>query len=162
MGVERKGVKTRRTRIINVYNNHLREDQVWVQRGDTVRRQALADVNWDRLMRGRVILLGDFNVPSPEWNLPCGEKRDARGLEALIEEHDLIFNSKPGRATKLTQRDITSIIDLTFTTAEIGALDTWVIVRELATSLDHGVIVYDLVNVDNTVGGMGTSQEVTG
>lgn len=55
-----------------------------------------------------------------------------------------------------------SIINLMFTTREIEAVDFWIIDQELSTMFDHKVIVCDLTNLDETVGGMGTSQEVTG
>lgn len=53
-------------------------------------------------MERRVILLGDFNAHRPEWNLYSGERREVVGLEALIEEYDLILNNDPGKATKPT------------------------------------------------------------
>lgn len=52
-----------------------------------------------------------------------------------------------------------SIIDLTFTTPNIAVLDTCVIEKELSTPLDYEVVVCDWVSVDETVDGMGTSQE---
>lgn len=78
-------------------------------------------------MEYRVILLGDFNAHSSEWNLHSGEKRDAAGLEALIEGYNPTLNNEPGEATNPTQRRITSITDLTSTTRDVGVLDTWII-----------------------------------
>lgn len=74
-------------------------------------------------MEGRVILLGDFNAHSPKWNLHFGERSNAAGLEALVDRHDLILNNELGMVTRPTQRNTTSIIDLTFTTQEIRVLD---------------------------------------
>lgn len=72
------------TQIINVYNNHLRADQVWNQpEGDSWRR-ALADTNWGSLLEGRAILLGDFNANSPEWNLHYGQRSDGAGNKVLL------------------------------------------------------------------------------
>lgn len=78
---------------------------------------------YDDLMEGRVILLGDFNAYSTEWNPHCGENRDAAGIEVLIERHDPILNNELGKAIRPTRRNPTSIIDFTFTTLKIRALD---------------------------------------
>lgn len=84
------------------------------------------------------------------------------GLEVLIERHDLILNNEPTGAIRLTCRNTTSIINLTFITLEIGALDTWVVDEEFSTSSDHEVIVYDFATLDKTVRRITTSQEITG
>lgn len=57
---------------------------------------------------------------------------------------------------------MTSIIDLTFTTAEIRVLDMSIIDEQLPILSDHEVIVCGLTNMKESVGGMGTSQVVTG
>lgn len=54
-----------------------------------------------------------------------------------------------------------SVIDLMFTMPELGALDLWVIDKELATLPDHELIVFDTANLDVTIGSLSTSQEVT-
>lgn len=41
-----------------------------------------------------------------------------------MDAYNLILNNEPGKATRPTQRKMTSIIDLTYTTTEVGALDT--------------------------------------
>lgn len=75
-------------------------------------------------MEGRVILLGDINAHSPQSNHHSGERRDAAGLETPVERHDLIYNNEPGKTTRPTCRNTTSIINLTFNTQEIGELDS--------------------------------------
>lgn len=84
------------------------------------------------------------------------------GLGALIEEHYLILNNELGKVTKLIQRNMTSIIDFTFTTPDIGVLDAWKIDDKVSTRSDREVIVCNLTNLDETVGGMRTSQKITG
>lgn len=76
--------------------------------------------------------------------------------------HNLILNNELGKAIRLTPQNTTSIINLMLTTPEVGKLDTWIIDEELSTPTDHEVIVSDLANLDETIGGMGTSQKVTG
>lgn len=56
---------------------------------------------------------------------------------------------------------MTFITDLTFTTPELWALDSWIINEELTTSMDHVLIVLDMANLDETVDSMRTSQEIT-
>lgn len=111
-------------------------------------------------MEGMVIMLGNFNTQSPKWNVYCNETRHAAGLEALVERYYLILNNKLERATRPKQRNTTSIINLTFNNPEIGALNDWIINEELSTPSDHEVIVHDLANLNETVGGMRTSQDV--
>lgn len=77
--------------------------------------------------------------------------RDASGLEALLERYDLILNNNPGEATRPTRRNTTPIFDLTFTTLEVGALDAWIIDKELFMPSDHKVMVYDIAGQDDTV-----------
>lgn len=108
------------------------------------------------------ILLGNFNVYSPEWNLHSGKRREAASLEPLIEGQGLVLNNKPGQATRPNQRSKTSIIDLNFATPEVGALDTCIIDEKLSTPSDYQVIVFDLESLYDTVGGIKTSQELTG
>lgn len=56
----------------------------------------------------------------------------------------------------------TSIIDFTFFTPELGALESWIIDEELVTPFDHELIIFNMTNMDETVDRMSTSQEVTG
>lgn len=48
---------------------------------------------------------------------------EVAGLEQLVNEYDLILKNEPGKATWPIRKRITLIIDLTSTTADIGALD---------------------------------------
>lgn len=99
-------------------------------------------------------MLEDFNADSPEWNLHCGETRHEIILEALIERHYLIFNNESGKAITPTGQYTTSIIHLTFTAQEIGMLISWIIDGKLNTPSDDEVIMCDLENLKEAVGGM--------
>lgn len=46
------------------------------------------------------------------------------GLEGMVEIFDLILNLEIGKTTWSTRRKMTSNLDLTFTTPNIGALET--------------------------------------
>lgn len=99
----REWAKNRRTRIINIYNNHLLSDQTRGQAGVGGQKQAITNAACACLMEDRVIMLENFNAHNPKWNLHCGEKRDAAGLEALIERHDLTLNNESERTTRYTR-----------------------------------------------------------
>lgn len=101
-----------------------------------------------------MVLLRDFNVHSPEWNIHSGEKRDAARLVKLIESYNLILNNEEGKEMWLTQAEITSIIDLAVTTRDIRNIDMWVIDDELTTPSDHEVIVGDFADLKREVGRM--------
>lgn len=111
---------------------------------------------------GRVVLLGDFNSHSPKWNVQCWERKDTTGLERLVNDYDRILSNEPEKATQLTLRKTTIIIDLIFTTLGIGVLDTRVIDEELSKPSDYEVIVGELADLDRVGSSMSTSQEITG
>lgn len=50
--------------------------------------------------------------------------KDAAALETLIEKYGLILTNKPKQALKPTWWSRTPIIDHTFTTPDVGKLDT--------------------------------------
>lgn len=86
--------------MLNSYDNNLRGDQVWCTVGSNTRRRALADAEWNRTLGGRTVLFGDFNAYKPQWNIDCGEIRDATGLEIIIENNHLICNNRPRKSTR--------------------------------------------------------------
>lgn len=91
--------KTRRTRVVNCYDNWLGAGQPW-QGENERRRRAIEDVNWDEVLEGRCLLLGDFNAHSPLWNPLAGSRTNAGPLEDLIERKDLFINNEPGVPTR--------------------------------------------------------------
>jgi len=57
-------VKKRRTRLINIYDNQIGLGTCY--KGDSNQSwRAIEDISWNTLLRGRVVLLGDFNAHSP-------------------------------------------------------------------------------------------------
>jgi len=133
--------KIRRTRLINSYDNKIGPGTVYQGDIDSNRR-AIDDIDWEPLIQGRTILLGDFNAHSPIWNPLITQSTDATSLEAIINRFDLIFNNEPGVITRPNLTRNKSIIDLTFTTTAIGLLDLWAIEEENPTPLDHELIVF--------------------
>lgn len=148
--------------MVNVYDNHLRANQAWPRNGSNTRRRTLTDANWDSIIEGKVVILWDFNPHSRELNLHCVKRMNTVGLETLIERHHLILINKLAVESRPTQNSRTSIIDLLFPISDIGALNACVINKELSTPSDNEVVVCHLKSLDEIVGGMETSQEVTG
>lgn len=77
-----------------------------------------------------MVLRDDFTAHSSQWNIYCGERREAVGLGTFPETHDLVHYNKLGKATRPTLGQATSIIDLTFSTPGIQTLDSRIIENE--------------------------------
>ena len=121
----------RRTRLINIYN------KARVEGGG----YTMDHIDWSRLIVGRTILAGDFNARSPAWDPWVVGRRNAGTTERLIERHDLIINNNDHRPTRWG-KDCKSIIDLTLSTRQVGALTAWDVDPDLATTSDHEVITF--------------------
>ena len=123
--------KVRSTRLINIYN------KARVESGG----YTIDHIDWSRLIVGRTILAGDFNARSPAWDPWVSGRRNAGTTERLIERHDLIINNNDHQSTRWG-KNCKSIIDLTLSTRQVGALTAWDIDSNLATTSDHEVIVF--------------------
>lgn len=70
-----------------------------------------------------MVILGEFNAHSQNMNVYWEEGRDAAELEQLVDTYNLIVNNELEKATRPTRSKITSIINLRYTTPDIGILD---------------------------------------
>lgn len=139
----------RRTRVVNGYDNQLGQGHTW--QGNTPRSQrALEDITWDRVIRGRVWFLGDFNAHSPIWNLHCRNRKNAKPLEGLIEKFDLLLNNESGRTTRLVSNGI-SILDLALSTVELGFLILWEIPEDYPSLSDHELILLRWEDINHSL-----------
>ena len=141
----------RRTRVVNCYDSWLGASHTYAG-GSRRNRRALTDVNWDPILRGRCLILGDFNAHSPVWNALNSTRKDAETLERLIDRYGLFVNNEldmPTRpyktrvsqgATRGEKEPSTSIIDLTISNEALGPLDSWEIGQPGLTTSDHLVI----------------------
>ena len=136
----------RKTRLINCYNNKIGPNITYIGDFDFNWR-AIEDINWNLLIQGRTILLGDFNAHSPIWNPLISGRIKAGLLEQIIENFDLILNNEPGVITRPNSRNNKSIIDLTFTTTAIGLLNSWLIEEEYSTPSDHELIIFEWLDL---------------
>lgn len=151
--------RVRRTRIVNCYDNWLGRGRPW--RGQEAHRwRALEDVDWTGVLRGRVLLAGDFNAHSTIWNPRNQTRQNAAPLEGLIEDYNLCINNDLTVATRPKKTPGESIIDLTLTTPEMGLLPTWAADNSGRTPSDHVLIVMEWTTLRKPP--TETSKEVTG
>jgi hypothetical protein len=112
--VDKKGKKVR---LVNVYDQLYQKDNT----RSTTRPARSAD--WEKIMNARnVVLCGDWNAHSKEWNERCTHRRDATFLENLIQMHDLqVMNDEEDtyHATR-EGKNIGSKIDITLAKGEVS------------------------------------------
>jgi hypothetical protein len=77
-------------------------------------------------------------------------------VERLIERHELVVNNIDCQPTRIG-KNCRSIIDLTLSTRNVGALATWEIDSDRATTSDHEVIVFAWAPLND----MAVSEEAT-
>jgi ribonuclease HI len=130
----------RYTRIINCYDAWIGAAQRW-QGLSSLRRRAIEDADWPSLIRGRCLILGDFNAHSPVWNALARSRVNAGPLEDIIERFSLFLNNTPGKATRPKQSPGISIIDLSLSSPALGPLQGWEINGDLSTPSDHEFLV---------------------
>jgi hypothetical protein len=95
------------------------------------------------------VLLGDFNAYSPLWDPFIKQRKEAGLLEKIIEDFDLILNNEQGAIIRLGKKTKGSIIDLTFTTIELGPLDLWVIDENNLTPSDYVLILLEWADISD-------------
>ncbi|POS88401.1 hypothetical protein EPUL_000062 [Erysiphe pulchra] len=132
--------KKRKTRLVNVYDNWVGEGQVFC--GDRPeRRRAIDDIDWKNVIKGRSIILGDFNAHSPYLNPACRHRQRADQLETIIDDYGLLVNND---------------------TTVLGYLAAWTIDPDYVTPSDHELISSDLENPNNTIGSLRVSTATIG
>ncbi len=89
----------------------------------------------------------------------CHQKQNASVLEEIIDQYDLLVNNEPGRATRLLSQRI-SIIDLAFSTVELGPLTLWEIPEEYPLLSDHELILLHWEDCDIGVPQQNTSRAI--
>ncbi len=114
------GRHSRRTKVVNLYDNKTGEGYQWQGSISTV-RQAIQDISWRQVIRGRVLIVGNMNAYSSILNPHCRQKANAGPLEELIESCKLMVNNDTGFPTHPSSPGI-SIIDLALTSPELGLL----------------------------------------
>jgi hypothetical protein len=79
----------------NNNNNNNRIGLGTCYKGDSDRTwRVIEDIQWQSLLRGRAVLLGDFNAHSPIWNPLITQRKEAGPLERIIKNYDLILNNE--------------------------------------------------------------------
>lgn len=131
--------KVRSTRLINIYN------KARVEAGG----YTIDHIDLSRLIMGTTILTGDFNARSPTWDPWMAGRRNVGTTEQLIERNDLIINNNDHQPTGWG-KNCRSIIDLTLSTRQVGALTAWDLDSDRATTSDHEVIVFAWTQLRDT------------
>ena len=129
---------TRQTRVVNVYDSQVGQGSTW--EGDTPWNQrVLKDIIWDRVIQGRVYLLGDVNTYSPVWNPHYQKRQNTEFLEDFIEKFDLLINNESGWTTRPASAGV-FVIDLALSIIELGFLTFWEIPKKYLLFSDHELI----------------------
>jgi ribonuclease HI len=144
--------KRRKTRVINIYDQN-------IQRNERITRP-IKETQWERVLQGRVIFLGDFNARSQLWD-PNGKGENAKDLEEIIEKFGLILNNDTRVFTR-EQGKSKSVIDLAFTTPQLGLLETWITLEESQIPSDHKAILLEFQEIQDPQKYQKTQGEVTG
>lgn len=50
-----------------------------------MRRRVLMNSDWETIIQGSGVLLGQFNAHSQDWNVHYSERRDMLGLEHQVD-----------------------------------------------------------------------------
>lgn len=132
--------RRRKTRIVNIYDNKLGKGQTW-KGSDQRLRRAIQDILWKSIIKRRVLILGDMNAHSSMWNPHCQTRKNAGPLEELIEGYKLIINNDPDYAIRPASQGGVSIINLAFSSPELGPLYLWEIPEEYPSLSDHELIL---------------------
>ncbi len=129
----------RKMRVVNVYDNRVGRGCTW-DGGIRRTRRALEDIDWEPIIRGRVLIAGDINAHSPVWNPHCHRRQNAFVLEELIDKFSLLINNEPGRPTRPASQGVL-VIDLALSIVELGLLTLWEIPEEHPSLSDHELIL---------------------
>ena len=74
------------------------KEQPW--KGSCARVQrAVEDIDWRRVIRGRVLIARDMNVHTPNWNCHSRQKQNAGLMKKFIDIYDLLVNNNTDFST---------------------------------------------------------------
>ena len=137
----KSGKSLRKTRIVNLYDNKVGQEQLWEGSCSRVQR-AIEDIGWRQVIRGRVLIVEDMNAHSPSWNPHCRQRQNAGPLKEMIETYDLFVNNNTDFSTRPRSWEF-SIIDLALTNPDLGVLRVWEILEEYPLLSGHELILLE-------------------
>lgn len=130
---------TRRTRVINIYDNGVEQGYTWI--GNTLQnRKALKNIIWDMIIQKRVLLLTNIHAYKPLSNPNYQKRVNAKPLNEFIQRFHLFINNKAGYSRRPINRGV-SIINLALLMIELGLLSLWKIPKDFVLVFDHKQII---------------------
>jgi len=131
--VRRRGEKT--TRIVNIYDQR----DTWA--GERMARK----LSWQRVIRqGGLLLAGDFNAPSSQWDSRCRVQRNTTLWEDVIDENGLEVGNdgQPTHYWTREDHERESVIDLTL--ANPAITKRFILADDHTAGSDHKVIEWEV------------------
>lgn len=109
-----------------------------------------------RSFRGfRMIIGGDFNAHSAEWECPSDDHRGFR-LSELAAEQDLV-TCNLGNTPTYRRRNAASTVDVTFARLEFGmTIQDWRVLTHMNSKSDHQYISYVMGRLNHSDAGQRT------
>ena len=111
----------KRVKIVNVYDQFIGREYIYLE-AYIKKRRAIKDINQNKIIIKRIILISDFNVYSSKWNLIYERLIKAKTLEALLTKFNLIVVNEERILTRRLLEKI-SIINLVVTVQQQAELD---------------------------------------
>ena len=105
-------------------------------------------MQWDQVIEGRCLLVGDFNTHSLLWNPLVRAQVNTGPLENLIDKTGLYINNELGVSTQPKRTPGISIIDLALTMVSMGPLEMWSVDQEHPTGSDHELIIMEWASLE--------------
>ena len=131
----------RRIRIVNVYDQFIGRKYIFLG-AYAKRRRAIKDINQNKIITKRIILIDDFNAYSSKQNLIYEKLIGVKALEALLTKFNLVVINEKGMPTRRLSEKI-FIIDLVVISPDMGDIITWYILEKKFLS----ILNYELIIV---------------
>ncbi len=135
------GEYSRKTRVVNLYDNKIGNGCVWQGSSSTICR-AIQDIPWKQVIQGQVLIIGDMNVHSSIWNPHCIQNVNAGPFEELIKSYELIVNNNTNFPIRPSSPE-ESIIYLALASPDLGPLQVCEIPEEYPSLSDHELIIIE-------------------
>ena len=136
----------KRIRIVNVYDQFIGRKYIFLG-AYTKKRRTIKDINQNKIITERTILIGNFNTHNSKQNLTYEKPIRVKALEALLTKFNLIvINEKRMPTRRLSEKIF--IINLIVTSPDIGDIITWCIPeKKFLSILNYEFIIVSQSNL---------------